>query len=137
MNSKIIGAVVVVVVLGGALNFGIGRSGDKSTKTANSSSTTTSSSSQSSAPNTITYTDNGFSPSVLTVKSGTTVTIKNSSSQPLQFDSNPHPQHTDDPELNVGEVAPGASTTFTVTTTGSHEYHNHFSSADGGTIIVQ
>lgn len=86
---------------------------------------------------TITYNSNGFSPASLTVKAGTTVTIKNDSSSLLQFDSNPHPQHTDDPDLNVGSVSPGQSKTFTVTQTGTHGYHNHLKSGDTGTIIVE
>ena len=85
---------------------------------------------------TITYSDNGYSPASLTVKSGTTVTIKNSSSSSIQFDSDPHPAHTANPELNVGSVAPGESKTFTPTTKGSHAYHNHLDSSQTGLLIV-
>ncbi len=85
----------------------------------------------------IIYSDSGFSPSPLTVKTGTMVTIKNTSSRTLQFDSDPHPVHTDDPELNVGVVASGQTKTFTVTTTGSHGYHNHLNASDTGTLVVQ
>jgi plastocyanin len=87
--------------------------------------------------NTITYSNNGFSPSTLTVKSGTTITIKNTSSNSLQFSSDPHPVHTDDPELNLGVISPGQSQTLTVTKTGTHGYHNHLNPSDTGTIIVQ
>lgn len=85
---------------------------------------------------TITYADNGFSPASLSVASGTTVTIKNTSSSTLQFDSDPHPQHTANPELNVGMIAAGASKTFTVTTTGSHGFHDHLNSSQTGTLVV-
>src|SRR5688500_10862335 len=39
---------------------------------------------------TITFTDDGFSPSTLTVKSGDTIAVKNDSSSSLEFESNPH-----------------------------------------------
>ena len=90
-----------------------------------------------SSGNTITYSGSGFSPATLSVKAGTTVTIKNTSSGDLQFDSDPHPDHTDDPELNVGLITSGQSKTVTVTTTGSHGYHNHLSATDKGTLVVQ
>lgn len=86
---------------------------------------------------TITYSNNGFSPSTLTVKAGTIITIKNTSSRLMQFDSDPHPAHTDDPELNAGSIVPGDSKTITVTVTGSHGYHNHLNPSDTGTLIVQ
>ncbi len=85
---------------------------------------------------TITYSDDGYSPASLTVKSGATVTIKNTSSSSIQFDSDPHPAHTANQELNVGSVAPGESKTFTPTTKGSHAYHNHFDSSQTGVLVV-
>jgi len=88
------------------------------------------------AESTITYSDSGFSPSSLSVKSGTTVTIRNTSGSSIQFDSDPHPAHTANPELNVGVVVAGESKTFTVTTKGSHAYHDHFDSSQTGTIVV-
>ena len=90
-----------------------------------------------SAADTITYTNNGFEPAELSVKVGSQVTIKNMSSEPLQFDSDPHPQHTDDPELNIGFVPAGQSVTFKVTATGRHGYHNHLIAGDTGTLIVE
>lgn len=85
----------------------------------------------------ITYGDNGFTPSTITVKSGTTVTIKNESSRSMQFDSDPHPAHTGNEELNVNNVSPGESETFVVKRTGTFGYHNHLNPSDTGTIIVQ
>jgi len=95
------------------------------------------SSDQATSSSTITYTDNGFSPATLSVKSGTQITIKNDSSHILQFDSDPHPEHTDDIELNVGVIPPGGNQTILVTKTGTHGYHNHANADDTGTIIVQ
>jgi len=89
------------------------------------------------ASTTITYNGSGFSPSTLTVKSGTIVTVKNNSSSALQFNSDPHPSHTDNPELNIGSVSEGGSRTFTATAKGTWGYHNHLDSSQTGTIKVE
>ncbi len=144
MKTGVIIAVIVLILGGGA--FALTRNkkpaaptssqtpaSTDTTSTANSTTTNT----ENIGENTISYTSSGFSPASLTVKAGTTITIKNDSSRLLQFDSNPHPDHTDDPELNVGTISPGKSKTVTVTTTGTHGYHNHLNSSDTGTIVVQ
>jgi plastocyanin len=145
MGKTAVIAVVVIIlaVAGGA--FALTRKNSPKTSTPATiaqtlSETTTKTplaSTETQTAGTITYTDNGFSPATLTVKSGTVVTIKNSSSSLLQFDSDPHPVHTDDPELNIGVIAPGQSKTITVTQTGTHGYHNHSNPDDTGTLIVQ
>lgn len=90
-----------------------------------------------STDNTITYGNDGFSPGSMTVKSGSKITVANNSSKTLQFDSNPHPQHTEDPELNIGIIKAGESKTITVAQTGSHGYHNHLNADDTGVLIVE
>jgi plastocyanin len=141
MKKAVIVVVAILVIAGGALAL-TKKSDDKSTTTQPSSSqqsnsTANDSTSDQAAAATITYSDNGFSPSTVTVKSGDTILIKNTSSNPLQFDSDPHPAHTDDPELNVGEIAPGSSGTVKVMTVGTHGYHDHLNPGQTGTIIVQ
>jgi plastocyanin len=145
MSTKWIIALVVVVLaaIGGAVALS-GNSSNSSSKTPSTASSTSNpstssqpASSDQSSGATITYSDSGFSPSTLSVKSGTTITIKNTSSRDIQFDSNPHPAHTDDTELNVGIVSPGQSITFTVTKAGTNGYHNHLNPSDTGTIVVQ
>ncbi|MBU6389826.1 cupredoxin domain-containing protein [Patescibacteria group bacterium] len=85
---------------------------------------------------TITYTGNDFTPGVLTITSGSTVTIKNVSTDDLQLDSNPHPIHTDDTDLNVGAVPPGQSRSFTVIKKGTFHYHNHLNPVQTGEIVI-
>lgn len=85
---------------------------------------------------TITYTDNGFTPATLTVKKGTKVTVVNSSSNPVQFSSDDHPTHRLDPEINMSELAPGENGSFTVTTVGTHGFHDHIDDSKTGTPIV-
>lgn len=63
----------------------------------------------------ITYDGSSFSLSSSTVSSGSAVKITNNSSDELDFDSDPHPVHTDNPELNAGSIAPKESKTITLT----------------------
>jgi len=135
MNQKVLwGIIVAIVVIGGATGIYLAMQKDAGAPSNNTSKTTDSTKPASA---TITYSDSGFSPNSVTVKSGDTVAIKNTSSSDLQFDSDPHPVHTDDEELNVGTVTPGQTATFTVTTKGTFGYHNHLNASDTGTIIIQ
>ena len=85
---------------------------------------------------TIAFTSNGFSPATLTVKKGTKVTVINNSNDPVQFSSDDHPTHREDPEINMEELAPGQSGSFTVTTVGTHGFHDHLNDSKTGTLIV-
>src|SRR4051794_5643179 len=119
-------AIIVILAIGGLAlaNKNNNKTNTSTTTTPNTSSQATntpednSSNSSAQSDGTITYSANGFSPVNLTVKSGATITVKNTSSTSLDFDSDPHPQHTDNPELNAGIVAPGQSKTFTLITKG-------------------
>ncbi len=135
MSKKniIIALALLVIVVGGGV-FWMLRKNDTTTPTTSATpSTSTNSSTQGTV---ITYDGKGFSPSTLTAHSGDTITLKNTSSGQVQFDSDPHPIHTNDPELNVGEVSPGQSATFKVITKGTHGYHNHLNPGQTGTIVV-
>jgi plastocyanin len=79
---------------------------------------------------TITITSNGASPKTLTVAAGSQVTFVNNDSIEHQMYSDPHPEHTDCPELDsVGFLAPGQSRQTEnlniVRTCGFHD-HIHF-----------
>lgn len=132
-RNLIFGAIVAFVII--LIGFFVVRSGKTSNEATTKSNTT--SSSQTPAAATITYSESGFSPATVSVKSGDTVAITNSGKGQLQFESDPHPVHTDNPELNVGAVASGQTKTFTVTKTGTWGYHNHLSPSDKGSITVQ
>ena len=86
---------------------------------------------------TIAYNGEGFSPEVTTIKAGDAVTVANKSHDPLDFGSDPHPTHTDQPELNAGDINPGQSKTFTVTKKGTWGFHNHFDPSQHGKIEAQ
>ncbi|HSX16734.1 MAG TPA: cupredoxin domain-containing protein [Patescibacteria group bacterium] len=130
--SKIIAAIIVVAIIAGGVWMFTG----KSDKPANTSQSANQSDNQAVAA-TITYNDDGFSVSPSTVKSGSKVKITNNSKAKIELASNPHPVHTDNPELNRGDVDPGASKTFTLNTKGTWGFHNHYDHVKGGTITVE
>lgn len=85
----------------------------------------------------ITYSDSGFEPQSLTVPLGSVINVQNDSSSALQFSSDPHPAHTDNPELNAVNLEPGGSTTVTVNTNGTWGIHNHLNHSHAATLTVE
>lgn len=162
-RTLIAGLIVAVIIVGGGLWLAGSKNDDKTANsTANSSNVTPTPSNNSKTPSTassgsqqatnkptdsdgdndeaaatITYTADGFSPSTVTVKSGDTVAVMNNSGESLQFNSDPHPSHTGNTELNVGSVQSGQTKTFVVTKTGTFGFHNHFNPNHKGSITVQ
>ena len=75
---------------------------------------------------TITITASGVSPKDITVAVGSRVTFVNNDSQPHDMNSNPHPEHTDCPALNVGFIAAGAQgISLNLTTARTCGFHDH------------
>ncbi|HLD64247.1 MAG TPA: S-layer homology domain-containing protein [Candidatus Peribacteraceae bacterium] len=88
--------------------------------------------------NTVTYTTDGFSPTVLRVKKGEMVTFKNMSVGSMWVASHPHPTHTDLAGFDAGEGQEnGGLYSFTFNQIGSWGYHNHSMPDHEGTIIVE
>jgi len=137
MNKSIIIGIVAVIILSAGGYFVLTQGSDKS-KTVSNTSTESSPTLEGKVPSkTITYTDNGFSPSTITIKARSALIIKNDSSSDMEFSSDPHPVHTDDPELNKSVLAPGESKLIFPNVKGTHGYHNHLNSTHTGTLIVQ
>jgi plastocyanin len=136
-NAKIVIAIVVLVIIigGGLILF---RPSKTNAPSGNSSTTTSNAETNSTKPAavTITYDGTSFTNSASSVKSGEAIKVINNSSKQLDFDSDPHPVHTDDPELNAGDIDPGQSKTFTVTKKGHWGFHNHHDPSQHGTITV-
>ncbi len=91
---------------------------------------------------TITITASGVSPKALTVPRGTQVTFVNNDTVSHEMASNPHPVHTDCPDINtVGFLSPGQSKmTANLNTPRTCGYHDHNRSSDSslqGTITIQ
>ena len=88
--------------------------------------------------NIVTYDDAGFSPMILRIKVGQSVTFKNASSAGLWVASNPHPVHTGLPTFDGGKsIIKGESYIFTFNKIGSWSFHNHLKSSHEGTIVVE
>jgi len=102
--------------------------------------------------NIITYTDAGYSPSLITIKKGETVTWKNESSNLMWTASAMHPTHKVYPGTDISAcgtqtllpmfdacagVASGQSWSFTFNNVGTWGYHNHLNSSKFGKVIVE
>jgi len=91
---------------------------------------------------TITLTSAGASPRDITVAVGSRVTFVNNDTTPHDMDSDPHPEHTTCPPLNVGFIAGGGGTGITqnLTTARVCTYHDHNQPSNTnfqGTIRIQ
>jgi plastocyanin len=94
------------------------------------------------AGSTITITASGVSPRAITVSPGTRVTFVNNDSRVHDMASDPHPEHTDCPDINqVGFLQPGQSRqTGNLNTVRTCRYHDHNRDTDTslqGTITIQ
>jgi plastocyanin len=90
---------------------------------------------------TITISNNTVSPKNITVVQGTQVTFTNSDNRSHDMNSDPHPQHTDCPEINsVGFLNPGQSRQTanlnTVRTCGYHDHNQNTVESLQGTITI-
>jgi len=90
---------------------------------------------------TITITSAGASPRDITVAVGSRVTFINNDSQPHDMNSNPHPEHTDCPALNIGFIAAGQQgISQNLTTARTCGFHDHNQPSNGnlqGIIRIQ
>ncbi len=85
---------------------------------------------------TIVYTNKGFDPSSTTVKSGDTITIRNTSSVDLELATGTHEHHTHDPDLRMSAFGPGKDVVVVLLHTGVKQIHNHDHAEDTMTINV-
>lgn len=128
MNKYILGVVGVLIVVAAIALIKI----DKPVSTVATPTTNTE------ASNTVTYTNDGFSPSELTVKAGSTVTFVNQSDAKMWVASANHPSHLLYPEFDEkASVAKGGTYSFTFNKVGTHPYHNHVLLGKYGKIIVE
>ncbi len=91
---------------------------------------------------TITITSAGVTPKSVTVALGSSVTFINNDSQPHDMSSDPHPLHTDCPEMNgVGFIQPGQTKSTnafrTVRTCGFHDHNQPSTASLQGSIVIQ
>jgi plastocyanin len=94
------------------------------------------------ATTTITISNNAVSPKNITVARGAQVTFVNNDSRNHNMTSDPHPEHTDCPEVNqVGFLVPGQSrqsgNLVTPRTCGFHDHDNFSVTSLQGSITIQ
>ena len=136
MNKSVTIGIVIVLLMGGGYLF-LNKNSSKNSTVDTTKSASTNANADVKVAATITYSSNGFSPKLTSVKSGDVVAVNNSSSGSLQMQSDPHPAHTDDTDLNVGLVSAGETKNFTVTKTGTFGFHNHLNPSDTAKITIQ
>ena len=142
-RGLLIGIIVVLLILA-AYAFSRGGEPDSTPNTDTTNQNTTSSqrettgSAETQETITVTYTDTGFSPTLITVAPGTIVQWDNNSSGDMWVASDPHPEHTDLPGFDAQEgIPPGGTYWYTFSVLGEHGYHNHLNDVDTGTILVE
>jgi len=91
---------------------------------------------------TITIASSGVTPKQLQVSPGTRVLFTNNSSANHTMNSDPHPEHTDCPEINnIGFISPGQTKETgnlnTVRTCGYHDHDNPDNRSLQGTIVIR
>ena len=95
---------------------------------------------------TVLIVNNATCPQVMTVAKGTRVTFINNDTRAHEMTSDPHPEHTDCPEINqVGRLEPGQQrdsgnlngNPTTVKRCGFHDHINDANAALKGTITIQ
>jgi plastocyanin len=91
---------------------------------------------------TITIKTRGVSPKQLQVYQGTRVLFINNDTRDHDMDSNPHPEHTDCPEINnIGFISPGQTKETgnlnTVRTCGYHDHSNPDETRFQGNITIR
>lgn len=101
---------------------------------------------------TVTYTNSGYSPSVITVNTGDIVTFVNNSSSQMWTASAIHPTHRVYPDTDIMQcgIIPsgtmfdacngtnsGGSWSFTFQNSGTWKYHNHLNPGHTGTVVVE
>ena len=96
----------------------------------------------SASPNTFVIQNNQICPQTMTVTRGSQVTILNSDTRTHEMDSDPHPEHTDCPELNqIDFLNPGQSRLSgnlnIARKCGFHDHSNPDTAALKGTITIQ
>jgi plastocyanin len=106
-----------------------------------SSTSSTTPSDTPSSTNTMTITASGISPKNIVVSAGSQVTFVNNDTVDHEPSSDPHPEHTDCPDIDAVFVVPGQSrqtkNLITKKVCGIHDHLNPGNNALKGTITIQ
>ena len=93
-------------------------------------------------PQTLVIMNNAICPQSITVTRGTQLIINNQDSRSHEMDSDPHPAHTDCPELNFGFINAGQTrssnnATTTRSSCGMHDHSDPNRASLKATITIQ
>jgi hypothetical protein len=92
-------------------------------------------------PNTLVIMNNSICPQTLTVSRGSQLTIMNQDSNTHEMNSDPHPEHTDCPEIDIGFLATGQSRSSNnlniARRCGIHDHNNSTRDSLKATITIQ
>lgn len=148
MNKQTIGAIVAVaVILLGLGVWALNRPTNAPQNTTTNETSKTDTDTTDDTPidttesevtdSTIVFTNNGFEKSTYRVKANEPVTIDNQASFEIEFSSDDHPTHQENPELNMSSIDAGERGTFTPTKTGTWHVHDHEHPEFTATLIVE
>src|SRR3972149_6478887 len=143
MNSKLLVAgIVLVLVVGAGAFFFLNMNKSQTGVTNNASPTESTSSEEKTTKETqieeveISLTNQGFSPASITIDKETKVVWTNNSGVMANVSSAPLPIHTNSPPLNLGNFGDGDTRELIFSDSGTYGYHNHLNATQRGTIIV-
>lgn len=144
MNSKLlIGlAAVVIIVVVGLVVLGGNKNQTQTSPTNQSVEQPTTPQAQSQQQQqvttlTITADSSGFSPAILTVKTGTRVIWANKTGGDISVNSAEHPTHRLFPELNLGHIPNDSNGSVVFDKPGTYKYHDHYNPSRTGTVVVE
>jgi len=90
---------------------------------------------------TITITSAGVDNKNVAIAVGTKVTFVNNDTRSHEMSSNPHPVHTECPELNIGQLLPGqrreSQALGTARTCGFHDHENPGDTSLQGSVTIR
>lgn len=87
---------------------------------------------------TVVYSDRGFTPAIVEIAVGGSVTFKNESDRDMWVASDEHPKHLLYPEFDAKRgYEPSGEFTFTFDKAGTWTYHDHLKASLGGTVVVK
>ncbi|HEX6415916.1 MAG TPA: cupredoxin domain-containing protein [Candidatus Saccharimonadales bacterium] len=138
MNKRTVVIIIIagVLIVGAATAWMMLQPSQQASAPPSTDSSTKQSPSASGKEVTVMYTDSGFEPKNVTAKKGDTLRVVNESANGLQFSSDSHPTHRDNPELNMDTLEPGESGMLALTKAGEWGFHNHLKDEDTGVLTV-
>ena len=86
---------------------------------------------------TIVFTNEGPAQQEYRFPAGSVIRVENQSSMDLQFSSDDHPAHRENPELNMELLGAGESGTFTPPGKGTYGFHDHINDQYAGTLVIE